>query len=794
MLALVTSLPLLFGAATIGMLVIRSEEQAADAALLARAQAAARAVDIEIETRRLALEGFGALLGSADRSDLATLDAAARRLAKTVDAPVGVLDRGLGLLVDTDQPFGTPLGSSPAVAAGLWAVETGRARVGDAPQNGSGPPLLMVPMMRDGRAIGVLSVALLRDRLAAAASPGPAVLFDSRWQRIASQGSDGTALPDWPVLSAVPRGTVQSGKAEDGATTHFVVMHLGEAPDWRLVVAQPGGVTATTIARFLPPALAGLGIALLLGMLALIRTTRMLQAPLALLAQQAQARAEALHEDAPPPAMPRLGAVAEYAALGAALGAAEAAAAAHERRMRALAEAGAIVLWRADVAGGWKEAAGWAGLTGQTAPAFRGDGWLEMLHPDDRAPTLAEWGRSLVARNPIGVEFRLRTADADADWRWVRATGVPVTDAAGQLQEWVGAIHDVTDPRGAAVARHVNDAQVRQTVAELRAVYDNVPVGLSLVDSALHFVNVNERFAAITGLAPEAHIGRAPHEVMPEGLARPLEDAQRQAFETARPVLDVTCSGPAPGTAQQIRHWLASCHPVKDAEGTVTGVSAVLQDVTERVRAERSREMLVTELNHRVKNTLATVQSLAAQSLRGARGGQSGLGREFVGRLQALMRAHDLLSDQGWREVDLTRVVRTGIQPWLERGRAIRFGGSGRIQASAGQTQAIILALHELATNAELHGALSEPAGEVDLRWSLGEDGIATLNWQESGGPPVTPPTREGRGFGMRLLERGLAHDLGPDAEVTLDFAPEGLRVRMRFRAGSPVLQPAENA
>nr|WP_255568620.1 PAS domain-containing protein [Neoroseomonas alba] len=460
--------------------------------------------------------------------------------------------------------------------------------------------------------------------------------------------------------------------------------------------------------------------------------------------------------------------------------------------MRALAEAGAIVLWRADVAGGWNEAAGWAGLTGQTSPAFRGDGWLEMLHPDDRAPTLAEWGRSLVARGPISVEFRLRTADADADWRWVRATGVPVSDEAGQLQEWVGAIHDVSDPRGAGMARHVNDSQVRQTVAELRAVYDNVPVGLSLVDSALHFVNVNERFAAMTGLAPEAHIGRAPHEVMPEGLAGPLEDAQRRAFEGGRPVLDVTCSGPAPGTTQPMRHWLASCHPVKDAEGTVTGVSAVLQDVTERVRAERSREMLVTELNHRVKNTLATVQALAAQSLRGARGGQAGLGREFVGRLQALMRAHDLLSDQGWREVDLTRVVRTGIQPWIESGRAIRFGGSGRIQASAGQTQAIILALHELATNAALHGALSHPGGEVELHWELGEDGVATLDWQESGGPAVTPPTAERRGFGMRLLQRGLAHDLGPDAKVTLDFAPEGLRVRMRFRAGQPALQPAE--
>ena len=794
LLALASSLPLLLGILILASMARQTEEERLDAALLARAQAIAHAVDVEIETRRLALEGFGALLGTVEGGNLSAIDDAARRLAQTIRAPVTVLDRGLGLLVDTEQPFGTPLGSTPAVGAGLWAVETGRPRVSDVPPGSSGAPLLLVPTVREGRVVGVLGVGLQTDRLAAALAPGPAMLFDSRWRVVASQGSELAGLPGRPVLADAPRGVVQRGQSADGATTRFVVLHLGEAADWRLVTAVPAGFATSILGQLLPWALAALAIAVLVAIVVLYATGRQLRTPMLALARQARASAAALRDDAPPPPLPELGRVEEYAELGAALGEADAAGAAQTRRMRILAEAGAIVLWRADAGGGWNEAAGWAGLTGQTAPAFRGDGWLEMLHPDDRAPTLAEWGRSLVARSPIGVEFRLRTADAEADWRWVRATGAPVTDEAGQLQEWVGAIHDITDPRGAGTARQVNDSQVRQTVAELRAVYDNVPVGLSLVDRSLHFVNVNERFAAITGLPPEAHIGRAPHEVMPEGLAGPLEEAQRRAFETGRPVLDVTCSGPTPGMVQQARHWLASCHPVKNAQGEVTGVSAVLQDVTERVRAERSREMLVTELNHRVKNTLATVQSLAAQSLRGARGAQAGLGREFVGRLQALMRAHDLLSDQGWQDVDLARVVRTGITPWIESGQAVRFGGSGRIQASAGQTQAIILALHELATNATSHGALSRPGGEVDLHWSLGEDGIATLEWQESGGPAVTPPSPDARGFGLRLLERGLAHDLGPDAEVKVTFAPEGLRVRVRFRASAPALEPAEGS
>ncbi|MEO3474527.1 PAS domain-containing protein [Roseomonas sp. CAU 1739] len=773
------------------------ERDAIDMRVSARAQAATRGIDAEIESRRLALESFAGAREGSQQGDLAATDAAARRLAATLDAQVSVLDRGLGLLVDTSQPFGTPLGSTRAVAEGLWAVETGQARVsngpaGTTPAGPAPPPQLLVPVMHDGRATGVLAVSLSAERLAAAAGPRHSILFDNRWRVIASSGGTPADVPDWTVLAAAPRGVALDGRSGSGDTVRYVVTNLAAAPDWRLVTWESTAFVDSVVARLLPWVLICLAVAIATALFARARAMAALQLPVLALEHHARATAAALRDDAPRPHPPGLGMIDEFARLGAALGEADAAATASERRLRALAEAGAIVLWRGDAGGGWTEAAGWAGLTGQTAPTFRGDGWVDMLHPDDRAPTLAEWGRSLVARRPIGVEFRLRTADDAAGWRWVRATGVPVTDQAGQLQEWVGAIHDVADARGAGTARQVNDAQVRQTVAELRAVYDTVPVGLSLVDADLHFVNVNTRFAAIGGLPPEAHIGRAPHEVMPESLARPLEDAQRHVLQTGRPVLDVTCSGPAPGAVQQLRHWLASCHAVKDAEGTVTGVSAVLQDVTDRVRAERSREMLVTELNHRVKNTLATVQSLAAQSLRGARGGKEGLGREFVGRLQALMRAHDLLADLGWQEVDLARVVRTGLAPWIEGGRAIRMGGSGRIQVSAGQTQAIVMALHELASNAAHHGALSRPGGEVEVAWSLGDDGITVLDWHESGGPPVQAPSADRRGFGMRLLERGLAHDLGPGADVQMRFPQDGVTMAMRFRAGLPALQPVE--
>jgi len=150
------------------------------------------------------------------------------------------------------------------------------------------------------------------------------------------------------------------------------------------------------------------------------------------------------------------------------------------------------------------------------------------------------------------------------------------------------------------------------------------------------------------------------------------------------------------------------------------------------------------------------------------------------------MRSHDLLADQGWEPVDLARVVRAGLLPWIDAGRAIRLGGSGRIQLTPAQAQAVVLGLNELASNAVRHGALSRQGGEVDLTWSLSGDGVASLEWHESGGPKVGAPPPERRGFGLRLLERGLVHDLGEGAAVSLRFPEEGLEALIRFRVGQP--------
>lgn len=208
----------------------------------------------------------------------------------------------------------------------------------------------------------------------------------------------------------------------------------------------------------------------------------------------------------------------------------------------------------------------------------------------------------------------------------------------------------------------------------------------------------------------------------------------------------------------------------------------------ERDLAEHRRSVVVAELNHRVKNVLATIQALVAQTQRGTQGDPQRFMATFNDRLKALARAHDLLTTHAWEDMALEQVVRGALEPWfggapdLESAPiSLRFWGAGRMGLRPQQAQSLVLALHELATNAAKHGALSQPGGRVTLSCTPEENAMARLDWTESGGPPIPAPPRD-QGFGTRLLERGLARDLGSGSHVTLHFEPEGLRVEMRFR------------
>lgn len=192
-------------------------------------------------------------------------------------------------------------------------------------------------------------------------------------------------------------------------------------------------------------------------------------------------------------------------------------------------------------------------------------------------------------------------------------------------------------------------------------------------------------------------------------------------------------------------------------------------EIEHRRRIERHQNLLLDELNHRVKNTLATVQAMATQTLKEV---EPGPRDTFLARLFALSGQHDLLTLDNWEGASFEGVVRRALRPWREAGRA-RFKVEGpAVHLEPKRALSLGMVFHELATNAAKHGALSNEAGTVQVSWTLEAEGkLLRLRWQEQGGPRVAEPQH--RGFGLRLIQQGLEREIS--GKVTLGFQPDGL-------------------
>ncbi|HEX4181430.1 MAG TPA: HWE histidine kinase domain-containing protein [Caulobacteraceae bacterium] len=243
-----------------------------------------------------------------------------------------------------------------------------------------------------------------------------------------------------------------------------------------------------------------------------------------------------------------------------------------------------------------------------------------------------------------------------------------------------------------------------------------------------------------------------------------------------------------PGDAKVI--WVSSAGAFVAAEiGPPHRVIGVIQDITDRKTEEEQRETLVAELDHRVKNVLATVQSVAAQSARKA-SSLEGFLKTFAGRLKSMASAHQLLTATRWRGAGMHNIAAAelgGLAPGQTR-----WSGPDVLLTPRG-ANAMSLALHELATNAVKFGALSTEVGRVEVTWRRTADGGLELQWLESHGPAVATPTR--RGFGATLLERVTGRELG--GSVRVDYRSEGVRALLTvgptvFAQAPAAEQPAE--
>jgi two-component system, chemotaxis family, CheB/CheR fusion protein len=209
-----------------------------------------------------------------------------------------------------------------------------------------------------------------------------------------------------------------------------------------------------------------------------------------------------------------------------------------------------------------------------------------------------------------------------------------------------------------------------------------------------------------------------------------------------------------------------------------------IDDITDRARAEAHRDLLMRELSHRVRNTLATVQAIAAKGL-GQSATLEAFRTAFEGRLLALARSHELLTNHNWNGAEIGELLREalGALAASDHGRIATDGPKVILQAQP--SMALLLVFHELTTNAIKYGALSQAGGRVAVTWKL-EDGDGgswvRLRWVETGGPPVAPPTH--RGFGTTLIAQGAPYELGGSAK--LDFRKTGLHCELTFPVSPP--------
>jgi len=334
-------------------------------------------------------------------------------------------------------------------------------------------------------------------------------------------------------------------------------------------------------------------------------------------------------------------------------------------------------------------------------------------------------------------------------------------------------IEDVAERTWDAVQRARSEAALRKSEERLQlAIEASGVVGSWDWDIQSDLIYADGRFATIFGVDPEAATAGVPLSTFANGMHpedRPrVQEQIREAIETGRPYIAEYRAVDKDGQV----HWVFAQGRCYHVAGQPVRFPGIVVDITERKRAEEHRELLIHELNHRVKNTLATVQSIASQTLRNAHSKEEA-STAMEARLLALSRAHDVLTRENWEGAGLMEIVREAMAPYRhEREKRLHIDGPD-VRLSPRMALAIAMALQELATNAVKYGALSNLDGEVWIDWSVSREPERRLHltWSESKGPRVASPRR--RGFGTRLIERSLAQDLNGKARI--DFSPTGI-------------------
>ncbi len=382
---------------------------------------------------------------------------------------------------------------------------------------------------------------------------------------------------------------------------------------------------------------------------------------------------------------------------------------------------------------------------------------VEEVLPPERAAECRTHLRALFATGmPQMYEYQVHRPNGEGGWWEVRMV-------RGQADEALLLLRDVTN-------RVLAERRVRESEQRLRLLVESTPLGVVYWDTEFRVTGWNPAAERMFGYSAEEARGKHVTFIVPEASRRYVSDILRGLLSN---------TGGFRGSNQNVRKdgMLLYCEwyncPLVDATGKVIGIASVVEDVTENRLTQQRQDFMMAELDHRVKNNLAAVISLAEQTGRGSTGYKEFLDK-FMGRVRAMSRMHSVLARSRWKGADLRTLVTQTLEAFGSgaAGKSAVTGESIMIGPRA--AQAMAMALNELATNAMKYGALSNATGSVLVDWTVatekGERQVS-VRWEERGGPQVTPPER--RGFGSQLIEGTIAYELR--GTVRTEYAPSGV-------------------
>ncbi len=418
-------------------------------------------------------------------------------------------------------------------------------------------------------------------------------------------------------------------------------------------------------------------------------------------------------------------------------------------------------------------------LTGYPRAEILGRNCRFLQEPETDRIEVARLRDAIEARVPVEVTLLNRRSDGSAFWNRLFVSPVFQGDA---LAFYVASQFDATSEVArlsrlqtdrAALEREVERRthDLSQSEERLRFVLQAGRLGSWSLDLAdMRFV-ASESLKLALGRDPKDPLSRDEYDDLIHEDDRARRNEAVAACIAGHGDYDIEYRIVTP--ASEVRWLKLRGRPFYGVDGEPMRLAGIALDVTDRKREEAHRELLANELNHRVKNTLATVQAIVVQTLR------SNLSHDetrdvIQGRIHTLAAASDVLIREDWNGATLAAVAIAALAPFRsEDDRRITIRGP-EVVLTPRLALAFSMAFHELATNASKYGALTNEVGRILLDWDLltgPRAGALRLTWRESNGPPVCPPTR--RGFGSRMIERALADMLGGEAEI--DYRPDGI-------------------